>query len=379
MAQATTTTVGEIVLSGDLAGGTDANFPQLRASGVTPGTYTPLGRLTVDAKGRVVSVASIDWTNLSLLEAIVIDEATTSVKGVLQLGEGFDATAGSIFATLATNTTKGIFSVPTGGGLSIIDGEVGLVYEDLIASSSAFGFVKTGSNVINSAGVISFSTATTSTKGVFQLGPGLQGTGVVSIDASSIAASSTDLGFITAGTGFAMTGDVLSVPVATGSVFGKVQPGAGFGISDGTISIATATDSVKGVFSIVPGGLLNIASGAVSMTSVAKKNVANTFTKAQNGVKSTVAGGATYTPDFQTGPAVIDITLDQNMIFNSPTLAPSGCAVIQTYIMRYNGFTLSFSGGAYRFNNTTSGTTEMLTLIATDASCYVIFSDATGL
>ena len=89
MATATTTVEGEIVLAGDLTG-TGAS-PQLIATGVIPGTYAPVQRLIVDAKGRVVSIGKTTFAEIeSLLPGVPL--ATTGSAGIVQIGRNIDVT-----------------------------------------------------------------------------------------------------------------------------------------------------------------------------------------------------------------------------------------------------------------------------------------------
>ena len=145
MANATTTIAGDIQLAGDLTG--TATSPQLAASGVTAGFYAA-ANLTVDAKGRVTAVTA------------GIPEATTSTKGVVQIGSGLSVTGGVISVNLsgsipnATTSTKGIVQIGT--GVNVSSGVISIPD----ATTSTKGMVTTAdSTAINiSAGVMSIGT-----------------------------------------------------------------------------------------------------------------------------------------------------------------------------------------------------------------------------
>ena len=114
MTQASNSALGEIQLAGDLAGSNSATAPALTATGVTAGSYT-VPTLTIDAKGRVTSATSGTLTN-----------ATTSVKGIVQVGSNIDVSAGVISVATATTAVKGILQVTNGSGLSLTSGTLSL-------------------------------------------------------------------------------------------------------------------------------------------------------------------------------------------------------------------------------------------------------------
>ena len=411
MTAATTTTLGEIVLSGDLTG--DPNAPSLRASGVTPGNYPIIQKMYVDAKGRVTSIATVSYATTI---APVLSNATTSVNGIFSLGSGISITGGAISAYTATGSVKGIFSTST--GLAVSGGQVGLSLDSaLAATGSVFGFVKSGTNITNTAGVLSVDDATDSVKGVFSTGSGLSASsGVVSLNAASAPATGSVFGFVKAGTNITNTAGVLSVADATnlvkgiasfgspfvvssgtvsldyaaltaallpstGSTFGVVIPGTNFDYTSNTLSVADASTSAKGVASFSSTDFI-VSAGAVSLAHSVKKNVANTFTKAQNGSTQT-SSTTSFTPNFQTGSSIQDITLTGNLAIHFPTWrAPSGCCVTQTIVIRYDSatpYTVTLSG-TYKTNTTPSFTNaastavDVLTLICTDTDCYAILN-----
>ena len=175
MASATTTTVGEIVLSGDLAGGTDANFPQLRASGVTPGTYNPAQRISVDSKGRIVSIGALVSADVS---SVLVD-ATNIDQGVASYDSSFSVTSGVVTIPNASSAQKGVFSL--GSGFTLNSGEATFDPTAIpLATSSTNGRFSVGYGLSVSSGVVSTITgiteapATIATKGIVQPGTGLE-------------------------------------------------------------------------------------------------------------------------------------------------------------------------------------------------------------
>lgn len=377
MATATNSTEGEIVLGGDLTGTADA--PELVSTGVIPGVYSPVQRMYVDAKGRIVSVGSLTAAEMTALPLV----ATDSVKGVFSFNPAMlnGGGCGVLALNTATSSVKGAFSL--GAGLSGT-GVVSVNESGLPATGSVFGFVKSGANITNTAGVLSIADATDSVKGVFSLGSGLSVVaGAVVVDESTLPATGGSLGFVHPTTNITTTGGVISLEIATGSVFGLVKSGGNITNTAGVLSIADATDSVKGVASF-NSTHFTVSSGAVSVPSDARTNVANTYTKSNNGAVQTVAGGSTYTPNFQTGEAIADITLDQNLTINFPSvLAPSGTVVRRNIVLRFDAgtsYTVTLSGTyltnrTMTFTNAASAAVDNLTLICTDTVCYAILNE----
>lgn len=113
MANATTTTTGDIQLAGDLGGNNDATAPTLTSVGITAGSYSPVGTIVTDAKGRILSITTSS-----------LPDATTSSKGIVQIGSGIDVSSGVISLTLATNTTTGGVKSADTDNITIVSGEI---------------------------------------------------------------------------------------------------------------------------------------------------------------------------------------------------------------------------------------------------------------
>lgn len=108
MAAATTTTRGTIKLGGDLAGSTNADAPELIATGTSVGAFTN-PNLTVDAKGRVIAI-----TSGSSIDIFALPVASASSPGYVSVGSGLTITSGSISPAIASTSDAGIFQVGTG-------------------------------------------------------------------------------------------------------------------------------------------------------------------------------------------------------------------------------------------------------------------------
>ena len=287
MTQASNSALGEIQLAGDLAGSNSATAPALTATGVTAGSYT-VPTLTIDAKGRVTSATSGTLTN-----------ATTSVKGIVQVGSNIDVSAGVISVATATDTVKGILQVTNGNGLSLTSGTLSSTLTN--ATTSVKGIVQVGSNIDVSAGVISVATATDTVKGILQ---------------------------VTNGNGLSLTSGTLSFNIsnnATTSTYGIVQIGTNIDVSSGIISVANASGTtVKGIVKSGNASNLSIVDGVIDISAtVLSSSVQNTFTKSQATALVTITDAATITPDLSLSNVQM-VTLAGNRTFASPTGSISG-------------------------------------------------------
>jgi hypothetical protein len=315
MAQATSTTLGEIKLAGDLAGSTNALAPELTATGVTAGSY-PLPKLTIDAKGRVLTAASSSSADILAL----IPDATYTGKGVVQIGNNINiagantsgkqtiffnpgVTTGELinFCTNAVNYTVSVIvdgnkisnisisggSIPaisdfiTAFNTQLVGATIAIDNGNLTISSSLSGstsninvtfdnmfrfmpgFTVIGTPTAGSGlSTIYVNDASASQKGVVRIGSGLSvSNGLVSFDPSTVnPATVNTAGLVRIGSGLTMTGNLISanfIPDATANNKGLVQIGSGINVTAGVISIPDASYTVKGLVTIGTGLVLN--------------------------------------------------------------------------------------------------------------------------
>jgi hypothetical protein len=328
MAQATSTTFGEIKLAGDLAGSTDASAPQLTETGVTAGQYA-LPTITVDSKGRISNATA--GTSNGLVD--LIPAATTTQKGIAKIGQNIELTTvktvgsivvnfgGSLVGTnvlgLCANSPSYSLQLLIDGtiqsGITIQSGQLSTV-NDLIAAFNAAGFIAelfggnirfksatqgTGSSVrIQTDELLKYipgyvailppvdgmdettiylNDASTTKKGVVKLGSGfsVDSNGTANFDITSVATASTGakgVVQISTGGGISVSNGVISataIPDATTTSKGIVQIGQNLEVSNGVVSIPYASSSVAGAFKVGYGLTMTDGVLGLDMTKVA--------------------------------------------------------------------------------------------------------------
>lgn len=285
MAAATPTEFGEIVLGGDLTG--DANSPELVSTGVIPGVYGPASRIFVDAKGRVLAAKQLTYPELEPL----IATASTTEKGITSPGLNIDLNAALISVKNMSAGVAGVFTLQS--PISVTAGAAVVDYDLMpVASTTVKGLAQIGDGLEVSSGVVSRSIGdtTTSSKGVVQPGQNFDVTdgvlsttfgdataddlGIVQISApfevdgdgtiSIPFASSTKKGIVRIGNNLNVSGGVVSAGygAATFTTPGIVKPGAGLQPLSGTLSLAVATRTTPGIARISTG--LSVVDGVVS-------------------------------------------------------------------------------------------------------------------
>lgn len=306
MAQATTTTEGEIVLAGDLTG--DANAPELRASGVTPGSYTVAARVSVDSKGRVTFAGPQIGDEL----LSIAPDASSSTKGIASFGAGITVTAGAASLTpMAAATSSNLGAVRVGTNLSISDGELSLPQ----ANAFVKGVFSPGADISVSSGVATANYNLTTVEG--------------------------------------------SIPLASSTVFGKVAIGPQFSNSGGQVVANEATTSTKGVASF-DSSWFSLTAGACSFaTSVLRSLSINYTYTAQQIEQATVVNASslpsnTLTLDQNAGPVTI-VNLDTNLTisFSTGSVAAMQCALRKILIVHQGSPTRTVTlTGTFRANRT---------------------------
>ena len=236
MSAATNDTLGQVVLSGDLAG--TGETPELRATGVTPGTYS-LAQMVIDAKGRTIFARTPTWKQVEPYFTI----ASYTGPGIFKVGKGLHMVAGigwcgQLTANIATQDGREKVTTKT-ETVTISDCGVETVTststDSFVTVPGIFGTAKLGDGVIDDGlgnVKISVPNATPSTFGLIKLGSGIE--------------SYT-------GTGYDGVINRTGFQLATSSSFGmvKVEPTSSVGtrnaleVFDGVLSFNTIPSSTR--------------------------------------------------------------------------------------------------------------------------------------
>ena len=339
MALATNSTPGSIVLAGDLTG--SATAPQLRSTGVIPGSYVA-PRIIVDSKGRIVWASNPDYATIEPFMPV----ATTGSKGMVQVSAS-DPGLQMQGATLVYNLRDATTSAP--GAVTV--------------SSASTSYLE-----IVGDGVLQMKTATTSSLGVITVGNGLAVNGdalqyddtlvergelgAVKVPSShsafltltngvlavnKIAGSNpVDPGMASFGSGLSVDGNghvTLNAPDATTTTKGVVQIGDYINVTNGVISLTTqATSSSKGIFSYDPTGISRNSAGQLTInTAVGCKGIAQITSDANNGMLINNA-----TTEIYLGPNIVYTGQTLQSYANRVSITPYDTGAYSSYPVNPN-------------------------------------------
>jgi len=181
------------------------------ATGVVPGCYGDgftIPTFCVNAQGGLESVTPVTI-------ASSIPDATTTSKGLVQVGSNIDVVGGIISVGLASGTDFGVVQV--GSNIDVVGGVISVG----LASGTDFGVVQVGSNIDVVGGIISVGLASGTDFGVVQVGSNVQVSGgVISI----LNASTTNVGVVQLATGAeTITGTNATIAVTPSGLQAKVS------------------------------------------------------------------------------------------------------------------------------------------------------------
>ena len=225
--------IGDIVLTYQDIGGLSTLAHTGNYSDIVgkPATFA-ITTATASVLGGVIIGKNIGVTTTG---TISLNTATAVDIGLVKIGTGISVTQDGTISTTPINSST------VAAGLTINNG----ILSVSTASTSTFGGVIVGSGLtVSTLGTINVNTATTTTSGIVTVGDGLYLNNTATLNL--ITATSTVLGGIKAGFGISITADgVMTVTtgnfalqVATPSVLGGVKIGGNINVSgDGIISV----------------------------------------------------------------------------------------------------------------------------------------------
>ena len=321
--KATSSSVGEVLLCGDLTG--NGASPQLVSTGVAAGKYTGVSYASIDAKGRFVSIG-----------------------GVLSFpGSSFIADVYPYFGDASTSN-KGFFSIKPSSGITVSSGQIGTaIATSIIQGTASIGMGLAMSSDTLNLNPASMTEASTIQKGLFQLGDNFSKSG--SNIQHAVNPSSTDLG--------------------TYSV------GSGFSILDGALIVAIAENTILGLSYVPISSKITLTSGDIDLAAnFVRKNAFNVFSKSQNPVKSIQAAATSLTPNF-TDTSSLEIELNQNVVLNVPTGTTVG-GVYTMFLVQDSVGSRTVSLGSYRnvggfAASTSPNAIDVVTIIHIDTSVFL--------
>lgn len=256
-----------------------------------------------------------------------VPDATTSSKGIVQIGDNINVNAGVISVPSATTSSKG--AVQIGDNITVSNGEISVPD----ATHLVKGAVKVGDNIDVSNGEISVPRATNLNLGVVTPGAGLSVNPVTPGVMSLNTATENVIGGVKVGDNLSVENDgTLSVPEATTNNFGVVKVGENLTIdSNDELVVKDAQPSlVKGAVTIdAQNSNLTLLNGVLDVPTGTKNNKG----VLQVGDNLTVNGGVVDVPNATpTSKGVVGVeSLD------------SGLSVVSGQLKVNNGDTLYFT------------------------------------
>lgn len=360
---ATETVIGTVIVptSGNLDVDILGNVSVPLTTAGVKGVAQPGAGLSVDGAGELTFDA--------------IPDATTSVKGLVTVGDNIDVFTGQISIPIATASTVGVLSVDDSGDLDI-DGAGELTYSGTLstpptATTTAQGFVivPTAGHVdVDGSGNISLPLATTpsagspsvSTTGVVSVGTGFTATnGIVNADVASIS----NVGIVSIGNDISVDGSgVISISdvIATPTILGEIIiPTSGNIDVDGTgnISIPNGSITEYGVIR-ADNSNISIVSGDLDVgTTVGQLDSVLNWLNLQANTIVTPSLPAGVTLDLSLG-SIFDLEVDQ--FINITTILNDIDSSQITLIIRQDivgGWGVSFVSTIFKFDSVGSNLT----------------------
>lgn len=250
----------DVPLADDLGGAYGVVAPGLNSAVTCSQGEIDVKTATTSTKGVVTlanSVTSGDTSHVPTADAVYnaitgasVADATTTSKGIVQIGSNIDVANGVISVPTANgSTTYGVVRLGSNSNLSM--GNDGII-DVYTGTKNNKGVLQVGTNLSVASGVVDVPDADTTTKGVIEVGDNLiVSSGRVSVPlaggsssvAGVVAIDSTNTPLYTDHN----DNEILKIRDATTTSKGIVQVGSGLTVSGGTISVPSATTSTPGI------------------------------------------------------------------------------------------------------------------------------------
>ena len=365
-ASATVKGVGKFGSGFSVDGNGTANFDTAAISTATTGS-----------RGVVQIGAGISVSN-GLISTAAIPDADATTKGLVQIGQNISVSSGTISVPFASNSVAGVFKV--GYGLKITDGVLQLDTTAL-ATSNTYGLVMIGDGLSVSNGVLSIAAvgiASASNLGMVKIGAGIAvaGDGTISTDAASIADATYSVkGKVQIGSNIQVSDGVISLPIGNGTTPGivKINTTVGLSVSNGVVSAVLANGtSTLGVVKIGDTNNLSCTAGSLDVgANIAKKDSANTFTKAQVVSLTTQTFASTVNIDFSQSNSFSFTATSDFALANPSNVVAGGIYYIIVKQDATGGRLISW-GSNFKFRglppdlSTSANAVDIIAVIATD-------------
>lgn len=135
------------------------------------GTISAIDVVIPDATTSVKGIVQVG-SGLTIASGVLsVADATSSVKGVVQVGAGLSVTAGTVSAVLANGSTPGIVASASSARISIVNGVIDIAAGAMLSTTTANTFTKSQATAIYDLGVLANALPDFSQSNVFKWAP----------------------------------------------------------------------------------------------------------------------------------------------------------------------------------------------------------------
>jgi hypothetical protein len=210
-----------------------------------------------------------------------------------------------------------------------------------------------------------------------KIGAGVSVTGDGTISTSGVSvpdATYSSKGIVQVGTNLTVTNGLLSVGLGNGTTPGvvKINTAVGLSVANGVVSAVLANGTTLGVVRVADTNNLTATAGAIDVgANIAKKDSANTFTKAQVVALSTPAFASTMTLDFSNSNSFSFTATSDFTLANPSNIVAGGVYYIIIKQDATGGRNISW-GSSFKFRglqpsiSSTGGSTSIIAVMAVD-------------